>query len=136
MRLFACALAVLLALAQGATAERVVTDSAGRQVAVPDRIERVFAAGPPASILLYILAPDRMIGWPRAPHPEELPYIAPEYRDLPEVGWLTGRGDGASGDDASRKTCTCGGANSCAASPSAGGPSRDDGRGPSALLPA
>ena len=34
-----------------------------------------------------------MIGWPRAPRPEELPYIAPEYRDLPEVGWLTGRGD-------------------------------------------
>jgi iron complex transport system substrate-binding protein len=34
-----------------------------------------------------------MIGWPRAPRAEELPYIAPEYRDLPEVGWLTGRGD-------------------------------------------
>ena len=74
-------------------AERMVTDSAGREVAVPDRIERVFAAGPPASVLLYVLAPDRMIGWPRAPHAEELPYIAPEYRDLPEVGWLTGRGD-------------------------------------------
>ncbi|HZA67815.1 MAG TPA: iron ABC transporter substrate-binding protein [Geminicoccaceae bacterium] len=93
MRSLVCALAALLALAHGAAAERTVTDSAGRQVAVPDRIERVFAAGPPASILLYILAPDRMIGWPRAPHPEELPYIAPEYRDLPEVGWLTGRGD-------------------------------------------
>ncbi len=74
-------------------AERVVTDSAGRQVAVPDRIERVFAAGPPAMVLLYVLAPDRMIGWPRAPHPEEMAYIAPAYRDLPEVGWLTGRGD-------------------------------------------
>jgi iron complex transport system substrate-binding protein len=86
-------LGILLLLVQPAAAERVVTDSAGRQVAVPDRIERVFAAGPPASILLYILAPDRMIGWPRAPHPEEIPYIAPEYRDLPEVGWLTGRGD-------------------------------------------
>ena len=93
MRVAACALAVLLALAQDAAAERTVTDSANRQVAVPDRIERVFAAGPPASILLYILAPDRMIGWPRAPHPDELPYIAPAYRDLPEVGWLTGRGD-------------------------------------------
>jgi iron complex transport system substrate-binding protein len=93
MRLLACVLAAFLALAQGAAAERTVTDSSGRQVAVPERIERVFAAGPPASILLYILAPDRMIGWPRAPHPEELPYIAPEYRDLPEVGWLTGRGD-------------------------------------------
>jgi iron complex transport system substrate-binding protein len=93
MRLVACALLVLLALAGGAAAERVVTDSAGRQVAVPDRIERVFAAGPPAMVLLYVLAPDRMIGWPRAPHPEEMAYIAPEYRDLPEVGWLTGRGD-------------------------------------------
>ncbi len=89
----AWALAFLLALAQGARAERVVTDSAGRQVAVPDRIERVFAAGPPAMVLLYVLAPDRMIGWPRAPHPEEMAYIAPAYRDLPEVGWLTGRGD-------------------------------------------
>ena len=93
MRLVAGALAVFLGFAPGVAAERMVTDSAGRQVAVPDTITRVFAAGPPASILLYILAPDRMIGWPRAPHPYELPYIAPEYRELPEVGWLTGRGD-------------------------------------------
>jgi iron complex transport system substrate-binding protein len=71
-------------------AERMVTDSAGRQVAVPDRIERVFAAGPPASVLLYLLAPDRMVGWPRAPRPEDLPFIAPEYRDLPAYGSLTG----------------------------------------------
>ena len=31
-----------------------------------------------------------MIGWPRAPHPEEMAYIAPEYRDLPVLGSLTG----------------------------------------------
>ena len=93
MRRLACGLAVFLALVQPAGAERMVTDSASREVAVPDRIERVFAAGPPAAVLLYVLAPDRMIGWPRPPRPEELPYIAPEYRELPEVGWLTGRGD-------------------------------------------
>jgi iron complex transport system substrate-binding protein len=87
------ALALFLALAQSAAAERMVTDSARQQVVVADRIERVFAAGPPAMVLLYVLAPDRMIGWPRAPHPEEMAYIAPEHRDLPEVGWLTGRGD-------------------------------------------
>ena len=92
MRLLLVALGALV-LVWPAAAERLVTDSAGREVAVPDRIGRVFAAGPPASILLYVLAPDRMIGWPRAPRPNELPYIAPEYRDLPEVGWLTGRGD-------------------------------------------
>src|SRR5262245_37270821 len=90
MRLVVCALSALLALVQGAAAERLVTDSAGREVAVPDRIERVFAAGPPASVLLYVLAPDRMVGWQRPPRPEDLPYIAPEYRDMPALGSLTG----------------------------------------------
>ena len=71
---------------------RTVTDSAGRSVEVPDRIERVFAAGPPASILLYMLAPEKMTGWPNAPKPEERPFIAEPYRDLPALGRLTGRG--------------------------------------------
>src|SRR5919106_7082821 len=68
MRRLACAMAVLLALAQPVAAERVVAGSGGGQVAVPDRIERVFAAGPPASVLLYVLMPDR-IGWPHVPRP-------------------------------------------------------------------
>ena len=71
---------------------RTVVDSAGRSVEVPDRVERVFAAGPPASVLLYVLAPDTMTGWPRAPHAYERPYLAEAYRDLPETGRLTGRG--------------------------------------------
>jgi iron complex transport system substrate-binding protein len=83
-------LGALLAWSPQGHAARTVTDSAGRQVEVPDRIERVFAAGPPASVLLYVLAPDRLAGWQRAPHPEDLPYIAPEYRDLPVLGSLTG----------------------------------------------
>jgi iron complex transport system substrate-binding protein len=86
-------LAVLAAVP--AQAERTVTDSAGRQVVVPDRIERVFAAGAPASVLLYVLAPDRLTGWPRALRPKERAYVAPAYRDLPELGMLTGRGDTA-----------------------------------------
>ena len=73
---------LILLLATGAEA-RSVTDSAGRKVDVPDRIERVFAAGPPASILLYMLAPEKMTGWPDPADPEERPFIAPQYRDLP-----------------------------------------------------
>jgi iron complex transport system substrate-binding protein len=69
-----------------------VIDSAGRQVEVPKQIRKVFAAGPPASILLYIMAPEKMVGWPNAPRPEERPYIAEAYRDLPTLGRLTGRG--------------------------------------------
>ncbi len=83
-------LALLVAATPGEA--RTVTDSAGRKIDVPDRIERVFAAGPPASILLYILAPDRMTGLPNPPTAEERPFIAERYRDLPALGRLTGRG--------------------------------------------
>lgn len=88
-------LLLTLSFASPAAAERIVTDSAGRQVAVPDRIERVFAAGPPASVMLYALAPETMVGWVRAPTPAEKEFIAEPYRELPETGRLTGRGDTA-----------------------------------------
>src|SRR5262249_5776599 len=43
------------------SAGRVVVDSAGRQLEVPDRVERVVAAGPPASVLMTILAPEKLV---------------------------------------------------------------------------
>jgi hypothetical protein len=46
---------------------RSFIDSAGRAVVLPDSIERVMAAGPPASVLLYALAPEMMVGWVREP---------------------------------------------------------------------
>lgn len=73
-------------------AKRTVTDSAGRSVAIPDKISRVLAVGPPASILLYTLAPEKMIGWVRAPSPSEKPFLPEKVRRLPEYGRLTGRG--------------------------------------------
>ena len=88
------ALTLLLAYAvaiAGAEA-RTVVNSAGRKVEVPDRIQRVFAAGPPASILIYMLAPEKLTGWPDPPRAEERPFIAAPYRDLPALGRLTGRG--------------------------------------------
>jgi iron complex transport system substrate-binding protein len=78
--------------AVSAIAGRTVVDSAQRRVEVPDRTERVVAAGPPASVLLTILAPERMVGWNRQPLPEDLPYLPPVVRNLPEIGRLTGRG--------------------------------------------
>jgi iron complex transport system substrate-binding protein len=69
-----------------------VTDSAQRRVEIPQRISRVLAAGPPASILLYTLAPEKMIGWVRTPSPAEKTFLLESVRDLPEYGRLTGRG--------------------------------------------
>lgn len=83
-------------LAMGPNAEgvaaRMVTDSAGRRVEVPDRIERVFPAGPPAMVFLYVLAPQRLIGWTRGFRGDEADYVAAPYRDLPVFGRLAGRG--------------------------------------------
>jgi iron complex transport system substrate-binding protein len=88
------ALVGLLAILFAAPAvARSVTDSAGRTVDVPDTISRVFAAGPPASILLYVLAPQDMVGWVRAPRASEKPFLLPSVHGLPELGRLTGRGD-------------------------------------------
>ena len=89
-RAFLAAVAVLALLA-GAEA-RTIVDSAGRTVEVPDRVDRVFASGPPASIVIYALKPDALLGWPRALRGYEKPYIAPAWRELPETGRLTGRG--------------------------------------------
>lgn len=74
---------------------RAVTDAAGRSVQVPVPVARIFAAGPPASIMLYTLAPQALLGWNRPPREAELEFIVPAYRDLPELGRLTGRGDTA-----------------------------------------
>src|SRR6516164_4133140 len=83
------------ALAPRAAPASEVIDSAGRAVPVPDRVARVFPAGPPAAILLYTLAPDLLIGWPRANRPEECEFMLPEICARPEVGRLTGRGNTA-----------------------------------------
>src|SRR5262245_32983091 len=73
----------------------VVTDGAGRVVPVPARVERVFPAGPPAAIFLYTLAPELLLGWPRANRPEEREFLLPYVGSRPEVGRITGRGNTA-----------------------------------------
>ena len=79
---------------RGAHAE-AITDSAGRKVTVPAQVTRVFPAGPPAAILLYTLAPQLLIGWPRANRPEEREFLMRDIGGRPEVGRLTGRGNTA-----------------------------------------
>src|SRR5450631_438266 len=89
----ACCLIAILMLIAAPALGRSVTDSAGRTVEIPETIHRVFAAGPPASTLLYVLAPQDMIGWIRTPRDAEKPFLLPAVRGLPELGRLTGRGD-------------------------------------------
>src|SRR3981081_3975491 len=82
-------------IAPRAASAETVTDAAGRTVPVPAKVSRVYPAGPPAAILLYTLAPEMLIGWPRANRPEECAYMLPEICTRPEVGRITGRGNTA-----------------------------------------
>jgi iron complex transport system substrate-binding protein len=66
-----------------ARAAATVTDSAGRTVALPDRVVPVMAAGPPASVVVYCLTPDKLLAWQRALRTEEKPYLLPLTHDLP-----------------------------------------------------
>jgi iron complex transport system substrate-binding protein len=72
-----------------------VKDATGRELQIPAKVERVFPAGPPAAILLYTLAPDLLLGWPRANRAEECAYMLPDICKRPEVGRITGRGNTA-----------------------------------------
>src|SRR5262245_52213161 len=80
---------LLAALATPARAAGAVTDSSGRAVNSPDQVTRVFPAGPPAAITLYTLAPDLLLGWPRANRPEEREYLLPDIGARPEIGRIT-----------------------------------------------
>ena len=72
-----------------------VRDGAGREVPVPGKVERIFPAGPPAAIQIYTLAPELLLGWPRANRPEEREFLLPGIGDRPEIGRITGRGNSA-----------------------------------------
>jgi len=82
-----------LAFAPSLAEARPFTDSAERRVDIPDAVHRVFPAGPPASVALYMVAPEKMLGWTRAPSPEARTFLPARYAELPELGRLTGRGN-------------------------------------------
>jgi iron complex transport system substrate-binding protein len=85
----------ILFFASSALAQSPVLDATGRQIRPPAKVERVFAAGPPASVLVFAIAPEKLVGWTRGMRPNEAQFFDERYARLPELGRLTGRGDTA-----------------------------------------
>jgi iron complex transport system substrate-binding protein len=93
MRLVWAALAALwLGLAGPAFAANVIDDATGRHVELPDKIARILPAGPPASVLLFTLAPEKMIGWTHKPGPAAQPFLG-DAAALPEIGPIAPHGE-------------------------------------------
>ena len=84
LRPFAARLAALslamLATTPALSAE--FTDSAGRRLILPDHINRVMAANTSAEVLVFVLAPDKLIGWVQRPAGA----LPPKVRHLMVVG--------------------------------------------------
>jgi iron complex transport system substrate-binding protein len=78
---------VLVAAGASPAIAKDFIDSGGRRVVVPDHINRVMAADPTGEVLVFVLTPQKLIGWARAPERGLLPA---KYARLPVIGQLTG----------------------------------------------
>jgi len=69
----------------GQQATKAITDMSGRTVVVPLHINKVLTTHPRATTLVYMLAPDKLMGWQGSPS-NNTKYMLEKYRDLPSVG--------------------------------------------------
>lgn len=73
---------------------KTIIDMVGREVAVPSEINRVLGTSPPTTLMIYMLAPDKLMGWNFKIGSEESKYISQKNRDLPVVGGWFGTQSG------------------------------------------
>jgi iron complex transport system substrate-binding protein len=90
---FLIAFAVCTLCAKGAQAQPRFTDDAKRNVTLPARVSRVFAAGAPAEVLLYTLVPDMLVGRNHMPTAAALEFMPPELRSPRPIKKLPDRDD-------------------------------------------
>ena len=69
---------------------RTFTDSVGRTVTLPARIDKVAVTGPLAQIVLFALCPDKLVGIANAWDVSAEAYLDTEYYNLPLLGQLYG----------------------------------------------
>ena len=69
---------------------RVFTDSCGREVTVPADVQKVAVSGPLAQMVVFAIAPDKMVGVSNAWDETAKEYFDAKYLDLPLLGQLYG----------------------------------------------
>ncbi|MEA4902960.1 ABC transporter substrate-binding protein [Desulfitobacterium sp.] len=67
---------------------QTITDHAGRTVTIPAQINRCYYTSPLGMIMVYSLAPDKMVGWSMKLTDKEKKYIPEQYSSLPFLGGL------------------------------------------------
>jgi len=70
---------------------RNITDMLGREVTVPGTVSRVLSGTPPTTIIVFMLAPEKLLGWNFKPNGA---LISDKYRRLPVIGGWFGKKSG------------------------------------------
>lgn len=79
---------MLHAYAEGNT--RVFVDSSGREVVLPEKIERIAVTGPLAQIVVFAAAPDHFVALSNEWNEGSVDFIDEKYLNLPVLGQLYG----------------------------------------------
>ena len=69
---------------------RIFTDSLGREVALPDKVDQLAVSGPMAQLALFALCPDKLVGIAAAWDDSAGQYLEERYLSLPVIGQLYG----------------------------------------------
>ena len=77
---------LFLVLLAGSGRAAGFVDAAERYVVVPDRVGRVMTANPAADVLVFVLAPEKLLGWSAPLSRGQRAYIPAKFARLPIVG--------------------------------------------------
>jgi iron complex transport system substrate-binding protein len=77
--------AILLLLLAGPGRAATFVDGAERYVVVPDSITRVMTVSQPADVLVFVLAPEKLVGWSAPLTRAQRAYLPAKFARLPSV---------------------------------------------------
>jgi len=78
---------------------KVTEDMAGRPLDLPEPIDKVYGSNNNSTIMLYTLAPEKMLGWNLKFSDQAKKYLAEEYASLPVLGNMYGTGKKANTEE-------------------------------------
>jgi len=79
---------------EGQATTGTITDMLGRTVEASAEVNSVVGTSPPTTMLIYMLAPDKLMGWNFRRSDKVFKYMPPKYRNLPVVGGWFGKQSG------------------------------------------
>lgn len=63
-----------------------ITDMTGRSIDLPKNISKVYSLSPSTTVILYMLAPEKMVGWDEQRSEYENIFMPTNYQNLPVLG--------------------------------------------------